>query len=115
MRSTRVDRPPRNHQSGHGEYMSTSEDTSSTELSVQDKLKEAVIIGTWSSKCGGCGKDTDPYAETHEHVIGFGPGGPGCGITWRFVTTDYPHLHERVREMRPDLEYFDQWPQTEVF
>ena len=52
--------------------MSTSENTSSDELSVQDKFKEALIINRFDSKCGACGKGADPREEAHETQLGYG-------------------------------------------
>lgn len=91
--------------------MSTSENTSSDELSVQDKFKEALIINRFDSKCGACGKGADPREEAHETQLGYGEHPPeGCGIRWRFVTSDYTNMEEGVSAMRPDLEWFARWP-----
>lgn len=87
-----------------------SEDTSNVELSVQDKLKETLIIDRFSSKCGNCGKGADPYEKRHEKQLGWGEHDPnGCGVEWHYITSDYTDMEQHVSAMRPDLEWYDRW------
>lgn len=69
-----------------------------------------LLIGTWSSSCGGCGKHCDPYEKSHETILpGYSKDGPkeGCHMVYTHVVSTYgPYLEDRVKEMRPDLEYY---------
>lgn len=67
-----------------------------------------LIINRTDSKCGACGRGADPYAKSHDKVIGYKPG-PGCGATWTHVTSSYRGggIEEATLEMRPDLDWFD--------
>jgi hypothetical protein len=74
------------------------------------KRPGTLIIGTFGSTCGGCGRGADPYEPTHHTIRCYGPdnGAEGCGAVWSKVTSNYSDsagLHDRIRKMRPDLEY----------
>lgn len=70
-----------------------------------------LIIGSWSSRCGSCGKDADPHHLTHDVILGYGSqnGQPGCMVRWDSVTSEYdnPNNIAAVKAMRPDLRYVD--------
>ena len=71
-------------------------------------LNEPVLlIGGSSSDCGMCGREANPYAKTHDTVMGYGPKGPGCGVEWAMVSTTYyaPGIREVIKSMRPDLPF----------
>lgn len=74
-----------------------------------EKLKRALVINRFESKCGACGQPADPGEKGHIHQLGYQPG-EGCGFTWVYVTSDYTNMEEAVTEMRPDLEWFNRWP-----
>lgn len=73
------------------------------------RKKAVIIIDTWSSECGGCGKQADPDSKTHDKLLGWGKenGNPGCGIRYKYVASHYggTEADEWCRRMRPDLEY----------
>lgn len=50
-----------------------------------------LIINSFDSRCGECGKSCQPHSKTHDVVLGYGPenGSPGCGVEWDRVTTHY--------------------------
>jgi hypothetical protein len=70
--------------------------------------ERALVINTWSSTCGACGKPADPHEKYHDTLLGYGPdnGEPGCGVKWEFVDTDYVGggVAEAAKGMRPDLK-----------
>jgi hypothetical protein len=63
-------------------------------------------VGTWSSKCGDCGRGCNPNEERHLKILGYlkNPG-DGCGVRWTHITSDYygTGIDDKMREMRPDL------------
>ena len=63
---------------------------------------ETLIVGSWSSHCGNCGKAANPQSETHDVVLGYGPenGTPGCGVRWTQVESEYG---QDLSQFRPDL------------
>lgn len=71
-----------------------------------DLQKLTVFIETWSSTCGNCKRDCDYSEKKHNTVLGYGvkEGEQGCGIEWKYVSTNYPMLKDRVKTLRPDLE-----------
>lgn len=77
------------------------------------KMKESVIINPSSSTCGNCHEDCDYDEKRHETVLGYGPknGTKGCGIEWKYVTTQYmgKRDEEATKECRPDLEFWSQF------
>lgn len=79
---------------------------------------ETLIINTWSSQCGSCGKGCSPDDETHERILGYGvpDGTKGCGVRWTKVASEYvgAGMEERIRDMRPDLEFVDLYEKDEV-
>lgn len=72
---------------------------------------DVLIIGSWSSRCGTCGKDADPHQRIHAVLLGYGSqnGQPGCMVEWDAVTSEYdaPNNVAAVKAMRPDLRYVD--------
>lgn len=72
---------------------------------------DTLVIDRTSSHCANCGGDADPSEKAHIHKIGYTPG-EGCGITWTKVSSSYigQNQRESVQEMRPDLEWVDQYP-----
>lgn len=65
-----------------------------------------IWVGSWSSKCGNCGKQVLPHEKNHEKVSGYGPEEPGCGTRFTHITSEYvgvPGIDKIVAEMRPDL------------
>jgi hypothetical protein len=86
------------------------------QTSTREWLAEALIVGTFSSRCGACGRGAFPSDETHDRLAGYGCAGEAtdCGVRWRFVTTDYagPHMEEATRNLRPDLEWRPLFPDT---
>lgn len=79
--------------------------------SIAEKLREALVINRTDSKCGACGRETLPRGETHTDISGYKPvPGGGCGVRWRYVTSDYTGMREAVQDVRPDLEWFARWP-----
>jgi hypothetical protein len=78
---------------------------------TEQALCTTLIINRSDTKCGNCGKGADPYAESHDVILGYPPigGGPGCGVRWAQVRSDYTGMEDRCREMRPDLEWVGTW------
>jgi len=74
------------------------------------RMKETVIINPWSSKCGNCGEDCSYSEAKHLTNLGYGPqnGTPGCGVEWKYVTTEYlgKREEEASKACRPDLEFY---------
>lgn len=72
---------------------------------------DTLIINTWYSKCGSCGKDADPHQRIHAVVLGYGSqnGQPGCMVEWDSITSDYddPAIIEAAKAMRPDLPFIE--------
>jgi hypothetical protein len=68
-----------------------------------------ILVGSFSSHCNNCGKDTSPHEKTHAKVIGYVPG-EGCGVEFTHVASEYMGQEETVKAMRPDLEYVDYLP-----
>lgn len=69
------------------------------------KVKFALIINRSSSKCGRCDGNADPHEKTH--ILGKDWGdnaGKGCGVYWRYLTSEYAGMDEAITDMRPDLE-----------
>ncbi len=71
--------------------------------------KHTLFINTWSSTCGNCGEGADPEERTHITCLGYGEQPPGCGVEWKYVSTNYSGLNmeNRLKRMRPDLKYKD--------
>lgn len=64
-----------------------------------------LYINPSSSRCGKCNRNADPK-ETHHEMLGMV--GTGCGAEFTSVSSDYSDfegLYDRVRAMRPDLEF----------
>lgn len=80
---------------------------------VAEMKSEALVINRSDSRCGNCRKGASPHAEAHVDIVDYKsvPGG-GCGVRWRYLTSDYTGagIEQAARDMRPDLEWFDQWP-----
>lgn len=74
-------------------------------MAHDESLPDAtIIIGMSSSRCNNCGENASPSEDSHDRVIGYGGGGPGCGITYTHVTSSYYGQDDVVAKMRPDLE-----------
>lgn len=75
-------------------------------------MAEALVINRSDSRCGKCGRPAYPQQQAHLDEAGYGPRGKGCGVRWRYVTSDYvgTGIEEATRAMRPDLEWFNRWP-----
>ena len=68
-----------------------------------------LVINISESRCGNCGKVCNPEAKTHDINYGYDMtinGTKGCGCEYEYVTSDYTGMEKRVREMRPDLEFY---------
>jgi hypothetical protein len=78
---------------------------------------DTLSIGLNQSHCCRCGRGADPAADTHDVVVEYSSdaGGPGCGVRWRYVTSDYdgPDVQARVSAMRPDLTWVRTVPDSE--
>lgn len=75
----------------------------------QSQRKETLIIDTWNSSCGNCGKGANPEEASHDTVLGYGvKNEKGCGVKWKYVSSNYSGMgkafYENIRKMRPDLE-----------
>lgn len=71
-------------------------------------MSDAVLqVGSFSSRCGACGRSADPSAATHDVLLGYGTdnGQPGCGATFTAVSSDYcdDRSIAATRRLRPDL------------
>lgn len=69
-----------------------------------------LLIDTWSSTCGYCGRGADPEDKKHSEVLSMSEAersSPGCGIVWEFVSSNYvgSTVDNWCKEMRPDLTY----------
>lgn len=80
---------------------------------MEEKVNHTLFIDLSNSSCGNCGKQTLPDGNTHDKVSGYGGGQPGCGVEWRYVSSNYvgPRIDLAVKRNRPDLEW---WPITEL-
>lgn len=69
-----------------------------------DRGRHTLIVGTWSSKCGNCGRGCDPSEKSHETLLGHGvePGERGCGVIFEYISSEYTGLD--LTGCRPDLE-----------
>jgi len=68
-----------------------------------------LVINLSDSKCGNCGKSCNPEAKTHDINYGYDMevnGTKGCGCRYEYVTSDYTGMEDRVKEMRPDLKFY---------
>jgi len=61
-----------------------------------EHLHEALIIDTWSSRCGKCGSTGQGTDATQCTV---------CDTVFTGVSTSYRNLESAVPKMRPDLVY----------
>lgn len=62
-----------------------------------------LIVGSWYSRCGACGKNADPYEKSHDMTR---MEGDGCGAVFTHVQDEHigiPGSDERMQQMRPDL------------
>ncbi len=67
-------------------------------------MNHALIINLSDSKCGNCGKNANLHDKTHDWTYGYQPG-PGCGVRWVFMTSDYAgqDIKNACLRLRPDL------------
>ncbi|GEM_PF-6605155 len=74
---------------------------------AEKKENPTLHINLSNSRCGNCGEGADPTSKTHDKCLGYGDQPKGCGIEWKYVTTDYSggDIEKRIKEMRPDLEF----------
>jgi hypothetical protein len=65
-----------------GEYLAPRKDW--------QELMATIEIGSFSSKCGNCGKSASPSDDGHTTIYGYGPenGSPGCGEPWTAVSME---------------------------
>jgi hypothetical protein len=76
------------------------------ENEIEYDPKQTLIINLFHSKCGNCGFDADPSEKSHRTRLGyFDNGQPGCGVVWKFVTSEYTGQRESILKMRPDLTW----------
>lgn len=68
-------------------------------------LKETLIINDWNSTCGHCGEGCDYTSKKHDLLVDLWskPGSPGCGVTWKYVTSGYSDIMNKLPDLRPDL------------
>lgn len=73
------------------------------------KDNKILHVGTWSSRCGVCGRGAFPNEKTHAKEAGYSKNrGSGCGAEWTHIASDYCLNGEEKKiceEMRPDLIY----------
>jgi len=71
--------------------------------------KHTLIINRSDSKCGNCNRGAATDQQMHDRELGYGVVGIGkpCGVEFKYVSTSYYGLEERVKSMRPDLEFID--------
>lgn len=65
-----------------------------------------LIVGSSSTQCSNCHRETLPTWKTHERVSGYGDWPRACGAVFTAITSCYhmtPELRVRLAEMRPDL------------
>jgi len=76
---------------------------------LQEKLNHTLFIGLSSSSCGKCGRPAFLDRKTHDEIAGWAPSSKGCEVEWKYVTSTYvgDGLEDRVKSLRPDLEFFD--------
>lgn len=77
-------------------------------------MSGVLVINRSDSRCHECNRPCDPYAKTHDVVLGYGPanGTPGCGVEWDRLASDYIGAGQEaaVRRMRPDLTWAPFYP-----
>jgi hypothetical protein len=66
-----------------------------------------LIINGWDSQCVNCGQDANCTENQHLSSPGYGPPQVGCGITWENVTSAYMGMEDKVKQMKPDLQYVE--------
>jgi hypothetical protein len=74
-----------------------------------ERMKTALVINRFDSKCGACGGGANPNEEAHVTQLAGYTGrqtSRGCGVVWQYVTSDYIEGEEWCRRMKPDLEFF---------
>lgn len=73
------------------------------------KMRRTLIINRNDSKCGNCQGSCNPDEKRHDTKLGYGDtnGEPGCRAYWQYVSSEYTGMEERLKEMRPDLEWLD--------
>jgi len=66
-----------------------------------------LIVGSFSSKCGACGKGADPNETHHNTVLGYGPKQDGCGALFTELDCSYigAGIQEATKRLRPDLPF----------
>ena len=69
------------------------------------KEKPTLIINLSNAECANCGRGADPKEKTHKTCLGYGKQPKGCGIKWKYVTTDYKDREKATKKMRPDLKF----------
>lgn len=71
------------------------------------KEKYTLYINLSNSRCGNCGKECDPNETRHIRECGYHAkegNKDGCGVKWRYVSSDYFNMDESLIRMRPDLK-----------
>jgi hypothetical protein len=77
----------------------------------EERMKQTLVINRSDSRCGACGLNAFPTEPGHNTLAGYSakPGQKGCGVVWKYVSTDYTDFegtYDAVRRMRPDLEFW---------
>lgn len=71
---------------------------------MDSRINETLIINRYDSKCGCCGKGASTEQVEHDKALGWGNQGKGCGVKFKYVSSSYTGMDQRVAAMRPDLE-----------
>lgn len=71
------------------------------------KKRGVLVINLSGSECADCGKNADPDSKIHILPKGWINEGTGCGVKFKYVTSYYGGMAQRIREMRPDLQWID--------
>lgn len=70
-----------------------------------------LVVGSWMSRCGRCGRDADPHESGHYTLLGYGTdnGKPGCMAKWDTITSEYSGEQAKAatKAVRPDLPYVE--------
>lgn len=72
--------------------------------------RPVLIMDRSSSICGNCGKECDPNEYTHTKIVdnNFENKKSGCGVRWKYLTTNSRTIEDLIVKIRPDLELIRQ-------
>lgn len=81
-------------------------------------MEATLYVNKSESRCGACGKNADPYEETHISGQWYKDKRlAGCGAKFTSIASDYTHIGpEDIADMRPDLPWVGQqykWEEIE--